>query len=84
MSAAALEAQAGDGGFMCHGDPGGGAGVPQVVVVDLPLSGPDYQTSTVRSEVYRGQRTVHPDRPQDTGDTQYIADNVQKTSKTPT
>lgn len=33
----ALETQAGHGGFMCYGDPGGGARVPQVILVDLPL-----------------------------------------------
>ena len=49
---------------MCTSDPGGGAGVPQVVLVDLPLSGSDHQTGTVWSEVNRGQRTVHPDRPE--------------------
>lgn len=54
---------------MCHSDPGGGAGVPQVILIDLPLSGSHYQTSTVQSEVYRGQWTVHPDGPQDTADT---------------
>lgn len=47
---------------MCHGDPGGGAGVPQVVLVDLPMSGPEHQTSTVQSEVHCGQRAVHTDR----------------------
>lgn len=57
----ALEAQAGDRGFMCHSDLGGGAGVPQVVMVDFPLSGSHHQTSTIQSEVYCGQWTVDPD-----------------------
>lgn len=59
----ALETQAGDGGFVCHSDPGGGAGVPQVILVDLPLSGSHHQTSPILSEVYGGQWTFHPDGP---------------------
>lgn len=53
---------------MGHCDPGGGAGVSQVVLVDLPVSGPDHQPSTVQSEVHSCQRTVHADGPQDAGD----------------
>lgn len=53
---------------MCHSDPGGCAGVPQVILVNLPLSGPHYQTSTVESEVHRGEWTLHADGLQDAGD----------------
>lgn len=62
----ALETQAGHWGFMCHGDPGGGARVPQVILVDLPLSWSYHQAGTIEGEVHRGQQTVHPDGSQDT------------------
>lgn len=78
----ALEAQAGDRGFVCHSDPSGGAGVPQVVMVDLPLSGSHHQTGAVQSEVHRGQWTVHPDGPQDTGDTNAHIIHLIHTHKT--
>lgn len=62
----ALETQAGHWGFMCHGDLGGGARVPQVILVDLPLSWSYHQAGTVQGEVHRGQQTVHSDGSQDT------------------
>lgn len=52
VSGVALETQAGDGGFVCHRDLGGGAGVPQVIVIYLPQGGAHHQTSTVQSEIY--------------------------------
>lgn len=55
---------------MGHGDLGWGAGVPQVVLVDLPPSGADCQADTVQREVHRGERTLHTDRRQDSADTQ--------------
>lgn len=62
---AALKAQAGHGGFVSHGDPHGGAGVPQVVLIDLPLCGAHHQTGTVRSELHWCQRTLCADVAQD-------------------
>lgn len=60
-----LETQAGDGCFVCHGDPGGGARVPQVILVNLSLGRSDHQAGAVQSEVHRGKRTFHPDGSQD-------------------
>lgn len=62
----ALETQAVDGGFVRHGDPSGCAGVPQVVLVNLPLSGSHDQTSTIQSKIHRGEWTLHPDGLQNT------------------
>lgn len=42
-----LETQAGDGCFMCHSDPGGGAGIPQVILVNLSLGSSDHQAGAV-------------------------------------
>ena len=71
-AAAALEAEAGDGGFVRGGDSGGGAGVPQVVVEDLPLRGAHHQPRAVRREVYRREGAVHPDGPQHAAGTRRI------------
>lgn len=59
---AALKPQAGDRGLVCSRDPGGGAGVPQVVLIDLTLSGPHDQTRPIRKEVYSRQRTLRSER----------------------
>ena len=75
-AAVALETQAGNQGLVCHSDPGGGAGVPQVVLVDLPLSGSHHQTSPIKSEVHGGQRTVQTDGPQDNLAGCVIADDL--------
>lgn len=53
---------------MGHGDLGWCAGVPQVVLVDLPPSGADHQANAVQREVHRGERTLHTDRRQDSAD----------------
>lgn len=60
-----LETQTGDGGFVCHGDPGGSARVPQVILVDLALGRSDYKAGAVHCEVHRGERTFHPNGSQD-------------------
>lgn len=54
---------------MCHSDPSGCAGVPQVVLVNLPLGGSHYETGTIQGEVHRGEWTLHSDGLQNTGDT---------------
>lgn len=54
---------------MGHSDAGGGAGVPQVVLVDFTLSGSNHHTGSIQCEVHRGQRTVYSDGSQDAGDT---------------
>lgn len=59
-----LVAQAGDGGLVCGDDLGGGAGVPQVVVVEFPLGGAHHQPRAVWSEVYGRQWRFHPDAAQ--------------------
>ena len=46
---------------------GWGAGVPQVVVVDLPLGGAHHHPRPVRGEVHRRQRSVRTDHTQDAG-----------------
>lgn len=77
-AAAALEAKAGDRGFVCHGDLGGGAGVPQVVLVDLSLRRSDHQTCAVQSEVHGGQRSVHSDWPQDAAQSQRNEEKIHQ------
>lgn len=68
-AAVALVTQAADGGPVCGRGPAGAAGVPQVVLVDLPLGGAHHQPRAVRREVHRGQRGVGPDGPEDAAET---------------